>query len=70
MRESHLLCRVKRKYVKTTDSKHGFPRYLNLIKKMLISHLNQVWLTDITYIRIRTGFVYLAAILDAYSRPG
>jgi len=35
---------------------------------MLISHLNQVWLTDITYIRIRTGFVYLAAILDAYSR--
>jgi len=68
MRESDLLCRVKRKYVKTTDSKHGFPRYLNLIKKMLISHLNQVWLTDITYIRIRTGFVYLAAILDAYSR--
>ena len=65
MRESDLLCRVKRKYVKTTDSKHGFPRYLNLIKKMLISHLNQVWLTDITYIRIRTGFVYLAAILDA-----
>jgi len=68
MRESDLLCRVKRKYVKTTDSKHGFPRYLNLIKKLLISHLNQVWLTDITYIRIRTGFVYLAAILDAYSR--
>ena len=68
MRESDLLCRMKRKYVKTTDSKHGFPRYLNLIKKMLISHLNQVWLTDITYIRIRTGFVYLAAILDAYSR--
>jgi len=68
MRESDLLCRVKRKYVKTTDSKHGFPRYRNLIKKMLISHLNQVWLTDITYIRIRTGFVYLAAILDAYSR--
>lgn len=68
MRESDLLCRMKRKYVKTTDSKHGFPRYLNLIKKLLISHLNQVWLTDITYIRIRTGFVYLAAILDAYSR--
>ena len=68
MRESDPLCRMKRKYVKTTDSKHGFPRYLNLIKKLLISHLNQVWLTDITYIRIRTGFVYLAAILDAYSR--
>ena len=68
MRESDLLCRVKRKCVKTTDSKQGLPRYPNLIKKMLISYLNQVWLTDITYIRIRTGFVYLAAILDAYSR--
>ena len=68
MRESDLLCRVKRRRVKTIDSRHRFPRYLNFIKKMLISHLNQVWLTDITYIRIRTGFVYLAAILDAYSR--
>ena len=68
MRESDLLCRVKRKGVRTTDSKHRFPRYPNLIKRMLISRLNQVWLTDITYIRIRTGFVYLAAILDAYSR--
>jgi len=68
MRESDLLCRVKRRWVKTTDSKHRFPRYPNLIKEMVISHLNQVWLSDITYIRIRTGFVYLAAILDAYSR--
>jgi putative transposase len=68
MRESDLLCRAKRKRVKTTDSKHGFPRYPNLIKGMVISRLNQVCLSDITYIRIRTGFVYLAAILDAYSR--
>ena len=68
MRESDLLCRVKRKWVKTTDSRHRFPRYSNLIKGMAISRLNQVWLSDITYIRIRTGFVYLAAILDAYSR--
>ena len=68
MRESDLLCRVRRRWTKTTDSKHGFPRYPNLIKGMVISHLNQVWLSDITYIRIRTGFVYLAAILDAYSR--
>ena len=68
MRESDLLCQVKRKWVKTTDSRHRFPRYHNLIKGMVISHLNQVWLSDITYIRIRTGFVYLAAILDAYSR--
>ena len=68
MRESDLLCRVRRRRVKTTDSKHHFPRYPNLIKGMVINHLNQVWLSDITYIRIRTGFVYLAAILDAYSR--
>jgi len=68
MRESDLLCRVKRKWVKTTDSRHHFPRYHNLIKGMVISRLNQVWLADITYIRIRTGFVYLAAILDAFSR--
>jgi transposase InsO family protein len=68
MRESDLLCRVKRRWTKTTDSKHGFPRYPNLIKGTNISRLNQVWLSDITYIRIRTGFVYLAAILDAFSR--
>ncbi len=68
MRESDLLCRVKRRGVKTTDSKHRFPRYSNLIKGMVISQLNQVWLADITYIRIRAGFVYLGAILDAYSR--
>ena len=68
MRESDLLCRVKRKRVKTTNSRHRFPRYPNLIKGIVISHLNQVWISDITYIRIRTGFVYLAAILDAFSR--
>jgi len=68
MRESDLLCRVKRRKVKTTDSRHRFPRYPNLVKGVLVTRLNQVWLSDITYIRIRTGFVYLAAILDAYSR--
>ncbi len=68
MRESDLLCRVKRRWTKTTDSKHGFPRYPNLIKGNSIGRLNQVWFSDITYIRIRTGFVYLAAILDAFSR--
>jgi len=68
MRQSDLLCRVKRRWTKTTDSKHSFPRYPNLIKETAISRLNQVWLSDITYIRIRTGFVYLAAVLDAFSR--
>jgi len=68
MRESDLLCRAKRKRVKTTNSKHPFPRYPNLVKDVVVSGMNQVWLADITYIRIRSGFVYLAAILDAYSR--
>lgn len=68
MRESDLLCHVKRKWVKTTDSNHHFPRYPNFIKGMVSNRLNQVWVSDITYIRIRTGFVYLAAILDACSR--
>ena len=68
IRESDILCRVKRRWVSTTDSKHRSPGYPNLIKEMVISRLNQVWISDITYIRIRTGFVYLAAILDADSR--
>jgi len=68
MRESDLLCRMRRKWVMTTDSKHHFPRYPNLIKGMAVNRMNQVWLADVTYIRIRSGFVYLAAILDAYSR--
>jgi putative transposase len=68
MRESDLLCRVRRKRVITTNSKHGFPRYPNLVKSLAVKRINQVWLADITYIRIRTGFVYLAAVLDAWSR--
>ena len=68
MRESDLLCQVKRKWARATDSNHRFPRYPNLIKGMVASRLNQVWIADISYIRIRTGFVYLAAILDACSR--
>ena len=68
MRESDLLCRARRKKVRTTNSHHHFPRYPNLVKDLTIHRLNQVWLSDITYIHIRTGFVYLAAILDACSR--
>ena len=68
MRESDLLCRVRRKGVRTTDSSHPFPRYPNLVKGMAVVRPNQVWLADITYIRILTGFMYMAAILDAWSR--
>jgi len=68
MRKTDLLCRIRHRWVKTTDFKYRFPRYPNLIKGIVTTCLNQVWLSDITYIRIRTGFVYLSAILDAYSR--
>ena len=68
MRESDLLCQVKRRWVSTTDSNHKLPVYQNLIKNVQITGINQVWLADITYIRISRGFVYLAAILDAFSR--
>lgn len=58
-----------RKWIKTTDSKHGFKKYPNLISPaMLITDLNQVWVSDITYVRIRTGFIFTAIILDLCSR--
>lgn len=68
MHESDLLCQVKRKWVRITDRRHGFRRYPNLIKGMIINQLNQVWLADITYIRILMGFVHQVAILDAFFR--
>ena len=54
--------------VKTTDSDHPYGYAPNLLPGLKITGVNQVWVTDITYIRIKTGFVYLAAILDLYSR--
>lgn len=53
---------------KTTDSKHRWPRYPNLVKGVAILRPNQVWVADLTYIRLRAEFVYLAAILDAFAR--
>lgn len=70
MRENRLLCEGKRRFVVTTNSKHDYPIYPNLIKALEVSRLNQVWAADITYVGIRQGFVYLAAILDAFSRKG
>jgi putative transposase len=68
MHKYDLFRRKKRLFVRTTESDHGFPVYPNLIKGMEVDGINQVWVGDITYIRILTGFVYLAAILDIYSR--
>jgi putative transposase len=68
MREESLLCQIKRRFVPTTDSAHAFGTYPNLIKDTEPDGIDQVWLSDITYIRLPTTFCYLAAILDAYSR--
>jgi putative transposase len=68
MREQSLQCQVKRRWVKTTDSDHSHRIYPNLIKELKVRGRNQVWVGDITYIRILTGFLYLAVVLDLFSR--
>ena len=68
LREDNLLCLRRRKFVVTTDSNHSFRIYPNLAKDMELSGLDQLWRADITYIRLETEFVYLAVVLDAYSR--
>jgi transposase InsO family protein len=69
MRERGILCKQKRSFkIQTTDSKHPYPVYPNLIKGLSIIRLNQVWISDITYVALKKGFAYLAAILDALSR--
>ena len=69
MREKGLQCHSrKKKWVKTTNSDHGFRIYPNLVRDIKISAINQVWVADITYIHILVCFVYLAVILDVYSR--
>ena len=61
---------VKKKFfkIRTTDSEHGLPVYPNLVKGLEVVRLNQVWVADITYIHLPKGFVYLAAIMDVFSR--
>jgi putative transposase len=68
MREDNLLCVRKRKFVVTTDSNHTRKIYPNLARNMLLTAPDQLWRADITYIRLREEFVFLAVILDAYSR--
>jgi transposase InsO family protein len=68
MREESLLCHIKRHFVHTTDSHHPYPVYPNLVNGKTPEAPNVIWVADLTYIRLRTEFVYLATILDAYSR--
>jgi transposase InsO family protein len=68
MRVDNLLCLRKRKFILTTDSHHGLRIYHNLAKDMVLTGINQLWIADITYIRLEVEYVYLAVLLDAFSR--
>jgi transposase InsO family protein len=68
MREDNLLAIRYRKYILTTDSQHEHEVYVNLAARMSLTGVNQLWVADITYIRLQVEFVYLAVVLDRYSR--
>jgi len=68
MRSMSLLRPVKRVKIHTTNSQHGFPRFRNLMEGLTISHPDQVWVADITYIRLKHTFIYLAVLMDVYTR--
>lgn len=67
MREDNLLVQVRR-FCRTTNSAHDYGRFPNLVRGLAIARLNQVWCADITYVRLRRDFVYLAVVMDLYPR--
>jgi putative transposase len=68
LREDNLLSLRRKKYVFTTDSRHNWPIYPNLARHAKLTAVNQLWVADITFIRLCNEFIYLAVVLDAYSR--
>lgn len=68
MHEEALLCQLQRRFVTTTNSRHRLRRYPNLLSERVLTAPNQAWVADITYIQLPTAFVYLACLLDAFSR--
>lgn len=68
LRADNLLCLRRRAYVTTTDSNHKLTVYPNLARELVLSNINQLWVADITYIRLKREFIYLAVLLDAFSR--
>ncbi len=68
MRQEALLCQLQRHFIVTTDSTHGLRTYPNLLKGRELTRLDEAWVADMTYIRLPTGFVYLACLLAAFSR--
>jgi putative transposase len=68
MRQKGLLRPPKRAKCRTTNSQHAFPRYPNLVTDLKVDHPEQVWVCDVTYVRLGNGFVYLAVIMDVFTR--
>ena len=68
MRRRNWLRPVRRKGYRTTNSDHPYPRYGNLVKDLEVTHPDQVWVSDVTYIRLGNGFVFLAIVLDVFTR--
>ena len=69
MREENILCMPKKKFrITTTDSNHGYPVYPNLAKDIILISINQLWVADITYVHLLHECVYLAVVIDVYSR--
>lgn len=68
MAENNLLRPIKRARKQTTDSQHPYPRYPNRVKDLEITYPDQVWVSDVTYIRLHEEFVYLAIIMDVFTR--
>lgn len=68
MRADNLLCLRRKSFVRTTDSEHSWPVYPNLAAKLEATGRNQLWVADLTYIRLEREFAYLAVVLDAWSR--
>ena len=68
MKSENILCQIRKSFKKTTNSNHSFVKYPNLIKEIVPFRVNEIWHADITYIRLRASFAYLAALIDGYSR--
>ncbi len=68
MKEMGLVKKLKRRKCKTTNSQHDYRRYPNLVRGTEVFHIDQIWVADITYIRLKEEFIYLAVIMDVYTR--
>ena len=68
MKDNNLIPKTMKKYKATTNSKHNFPIHPNLIKELEIKNLNQVWVSDITYVKTEEGWLYLSAVMDLFTK--